>query len=230
VAARHPARRQNRTAAVETAGGNRPRQTAGQGAGYREKFQNHEAASPPLYYGLAGAWWRLGKLLNLDGGQLLYWLRFLNVPLIFVLVWLGWVAARSIFPENIFIRLIVPALVAFLPQTAFYAINNDILSPLTFGAVFVLLLKFWDAENPSPRLAAVTGLALAATFLTKTSNLPLLAVAGMFVALKVFFLARNGNLRRSFFSLLILFFVAHCRWPRGWRGAKSTLVTSPARI
>lgn len=177
-------------------------------AGYREKFQNHEAASPPLYYSLAGAWWRLGKCLKLDGGVLLYWLRFLNVPLVTALVWLGWLAARNIFPENTYIRVAVPALIAFLPQTNFYAINNDILSPLTFGAAFVLLLKFWEAENPSPRLAAGTGLALAAAFLTKTSNLPLLTAAGVLLALKVISTARRGNLRASGSAWLMLFCTA----------------------
>jgi len=173
-------------------------------AAYQDKFQNHEASQPPLYYSVAGAWWRLGKLLGLDGGRLLYWLRFLNVPLVAALAWLGWFAARGIFPENSFVRLAVPALIAFLPQTTFYAINNDILSPLVFGGAFVLLLKFWEAEIPAPRLAAATGLALAAAFLTKISNLPLLAVAGVFLALKIFRLARNGKLRPSVSSLGIL--------------------------
>ena len=162
---------------------------------WHEVVKNHEASQPPLYYTIAGAWWRLGKLLGLDGGQLLYWLRFLNIPLLAALVWLGGFAARQLFPENKFIRVAVPALIAFLPQTTFYAINNDILSPLAFGAAFVLLLKLWAAETPSPRLAAATGLALAATFLTKISNLPLLAVAGIFLALKIFRLARAGRLR-----------------------------------
>lgn len=175
-------------------------------AGYVEKFQNHEAASPPLYYAVAGAWWRLGKLLKLEYGELLYWLRFLNVPLIMALVWLGALAARKIFPENGFIRVAVPALIAFLPQTTFYAINNDIFSPLAFGLVFVLLLEFWGAEKPSPRLAAGLGLALAATFLTKISNLPLLAIAGIFIARKIFRLAQSGQWRASIFPLLILLF------------------------
>ena len=164
---------------------------------WREQVKNHEASQPPLYYGLAGAWWRLGKLLGLDGGRLLYWLRFLNIPLLAALVWLGWVAAKKVFPENIFIRLAVPALIAFMPQSTFYAINNDILSPLTFGLAFVLLLKFGEAELPSPGLAAAVGLALAAAFLTKISTLPLLAVAGLFIALKIFRLLRAGNLRPS---------------------------------
>ena len=171
---------------------------------WQAKVKNHEASQPPLYYSLAGAWWRLGKLLRLDGLSLLYWLRFLNIPLIAALVWLGWMATRNLFPENRFIRLAVPALVAFMPQSTFYAINNDILSPLTFGIVFVLLMKLWHAENLPPRLAAATGLALAATFLTKISNLPLLAVAGIFLALKVFRLMRNDELRGSVPALAIL--------------------------
>jgi hypothetical protein len=173
-------------------------------AAYREKFQNHEASQPPLYYSIAGAWWRLGKILGFDGGHLLYWLRFLNVPLVVALTWLGWLAARRIFPENIFICVAVPTLIAFMPQTAFYSVNNDILSPLTFGIAFVLLLKFWDVENLPPRPAATTGLALAATFLAKISSLPLLVVAGILITLKIFRLAQIKKLRPSVSSLAIL--------------------------
>jgi hypothetical protein len=173
-------------------------------AGYRAKFQNHEASQPPLYYSLAGAWWRLGKSFGLDGLALLYWLRFFNLPVIVALVWLGWLAARKIFPANDFIRVAVPALIAFLPQTAFYSIQNDVLSPLTFGAAFVLLLQFWDAEIPSVRLGAAVGLALAATFLTKISNLPLLTVAGLFLALKILRHAQTGKLRAALSAMTAL--------------------------
>jgi hypothetical protein len=170
-------------------------------AGYQAVFKNHEASQPPLYYVLAGGWWRLGQSLGLDGGRLLYWLRFLNVPLVVALVWLGGFTARKIFPENEFIRVAVPALIALLPQTAFYSVQNDVLSPLVFGAAFVLLLNFWEAEPPAMRLGAAAGLALAATFLTKISNLPLLAVAGIFIALKMFQLLKNRKLRASVPSL-----------------------------
>ena len=158
---------------------------------------NHEASQPPLYYTLAGFWWRIGKVCGLDGGHLLYWLRFLNLLFVAALVWLGWLATRTIFPENLFLRIGVPALVAFVPQTAFYAIQNDVLSPLTFGAAFILLVKFFRAEIPDVRLGIFTGLALAATFLTKISSLPLLAVSGIFIALKIFQLARSGKLCQS---------------------------------
>jgi hypothetical protein len=162
---------------------------------WKETVKNHEASQPPLYYAVAGLWWRLWQSLGFLDGPLLYLVRFFNALMIGALVWLGWFATRKIFPENNFIRLAVPALVAFMPQTTFYAINNDIFSPFTFGLVFVLLLKFWDAENLSPRLAVALGFALAATFLTKISNLPLLAVAAVFIALKILRPAQNGKLR-----------------------------------
>ncbi len=175
---------------------------------WKNTVKNHEASQPPLYYTCAGLWWRFWEAVGFVDGPLLYLARFFNVLVIVAVVWLGWVAARNIFPDSLFVRMAVPALAAFLPQTMFYAINNDIFSPLTFGLAFVRLLKFWDAENPSPRAAVALGLALAATFLTKTSNLPLLAAAALLLALKIVSLARNGNLRAATFPLLVLFFTA----------------------
>ena len=171
---------------------------------WRDKVKNHEASQPPLYYAVAGLWWRLWAHFGFQDGLLLYLLRFFNAFVIVALVWLGGLAARRIFPENNFICIAVPALIAFMPQTTFYAINNDIFSPLTFGIVFILLLKFWDADKLSPGLAAAIGLALAATFLTKISNLPLLAAAGVFIALKMLRLALNKNLLPSVPPLAIL--------------------------
>lgn len=164
---------------------------------WKEKVKNQEASQPPLYYTLAAMWWHLGKWFGLDGGHLLYWIRFLNVFFVAALVWIGHVAARTIFPNRWFLRLGVPAMLAFLPQTAFYAIQNDVLSPLCFGAAFILLVKFGGAEIPGARLGFYAGLAVAATFLAKVSNAPLLAVSAAFVALKIFQLAKAGKLRAA---------------------------------
>ncbi|HEY5346415.1 MAG TPA: DUF2142 domain-containing protein [Verrucomicrobiae bacterium] len=162
---------------------------------YKTKMINVEAANPPLYYAAAGVWWRLGKLLGLDGGQLIYWLRFFNIPLFVSVVWLAWLTTRICFPIDIFIRVAVPALIAFMPQTTFYAINNDIFSPLTFGIVFLMLLKFEEAEIPTLSLAIVTGLGLGAVFLAKISNLPLLFITVIFLAVKFFALVLKGKAR-----------------------------------
>jgi branched-subunit amino acid transport protein len=164
---------------------------------WRDTAQNHEASQPPVYYALAGSWWRLGGLLGLPDGWRLYSLRFLNILIIGALVWLGAGVAQKIFPENRFVQLAVPALIACLPQTIFYAINNDVLSPLIFGTAFLLLSNFWERETITNRHAAVTGLALAAAFLTKLSNLPLLAVAGFFLAWKIIPLAKTNGWKKA---------------------------------
>ena len=119
----------------------------------------------------------------------------MNILFVVLLVWLGHLAARIVFPENLFLRIGVPALLAFMPQTAFYSIQNDTLSPLCFGAAFILLVKFLRAETPGAGMGAATGLAFAATFLAKLTNLPLLAMSALVVLLKIWHLARAGKLR-----------------------------------
>ncbi|MGA2871207.1 MAG: DUF2142 domain-containing protein, partial [Verrucomicrobiota bacterium] len=165
---------------------------------------NYESSQPPLYYALAGAWWRASGGLKLDGGTRLYGLRFLNIPIICLLVWLGWYTARQVFPDNIFPRLGVPAFITFMPQSAFYSIQNDTLSPLCFGVAFVCLLRLFQAEIPGWRLGALTGLALAATFLTKMTNVPLLAVSIVALAALTWRWWREGKLRKALPALSIL--------------------------
>ena len=163
----------------------------------KKTWQNYETSQPPLYYVLAGLWWHVGHACGFTGGRLLYWIRFLNVLFVAVLVWVGYVAARLVFPDRLFFRLGVPALLACFPQTVFYSIQNDVLSPLCFGLVFVCLAHWWRLEKPGVVLGAATGLALAATYLAKLSNVPLLAVALAMLLLSLRHLARAGNPRRA---------------------------------
>jgi len=120
------------------------------------------------------------------------------------LVWVGYRAAAMIFPANAFLRIGVPAWLAFFPQPAFYCVQNDMLSPLCFGALLILLVKFWRAKIPSPGLAAATGLLLGATFLVKLTNLPELAVAALVLLAKIAQLARGGKFRESIRTVLLL--------------------------
>lgn len=138
---------------------------------------NFESSQPPLYYVLTSLWWRLGQVMGLTGIQSLYWIRFLNIPLIAAVVWLGYTIARTIAPERVDLRIGVPLLLAFIPQNVFYAMNNDVLSPLCFGALFLCVLQWLRGNRPTFLLGAFTGLAIAATCLTKLSNLPFVAVA-----------------------------------------------------
>ena len=138
---------------------------------------NFQSSQPPLYYALAGMWWWIGKQIGSSGLQSLYWIRFLNVLLVAVMVWLAYVTARTIAPERLDLCIGVPLLLAFIPQNVFYAMNNDVLSPVCFGALFLCVLRWMRTDLPNPLLGVVTGLCVAATCLTKLSNLPLVAVA-----------------------------------------------------
>ena len=164
---------------------------------------NHEASQAPLYYALAGAWMRAGGLLGLRGARLLYWVRFLNVFLIAGVVLTSCVAARSILPERRAVRLGVPLLVAFLPQDAFYVIQNDALSPLCFGVAFVFLTRWLQPGVPGSAAAAIAGGAIAATALTKSTNLPLVGVALVVLAGCAWRSAASGTLRSALPKLAV---------------------------
>jgi len=171
-------------------------------------WTNYETSQPPLYYVLGGLWWRAGQWLGFAGLGLVYWLRFLNVVFVTLLIWISHRATNEIFPGQRFFTLGVPALIAFAPMQAFYSIQNDVLSPVCFGTAFIFLVRLWRAENLSPSLGIATGLSLAATFLTKLSNVPLLAVSGILILLKIHQLGRTGTLRRSLPAFLFLFLCA----------------------
>jgi hypothetical protein len=152
---------------------------------------NYEDSQPPLYYVVAGFWWRMGHWLGLEMSNLYYWLRLLDLIIVVAVIVVGYVTACFIFPENLFLRLAVPALIALMPQSEFYSIDNDVLSPLCFGLTFLFLLKWW--QTPSVALGIGLGLAFAATYLTKITNLPLLAVVGAALVLKALQSSRAGK-------------------------------------
>jgi Predicted membrane protein (DUF2142) len=138
---------------------------------------NFESSQPPLYYTLASLWWWVGKQVGLTGIESLYWIRFLNGLVIALVVLLGYLIARTIAPERVDLRVGVPLLLAFIPQNVFYTMNNDVLSPVCFGALFLCVLQWLRTNRPTLLLGALTGLAIAASYLTKLSNLPLVVVA-----------------------------------------------------
>jgi hypothetical protein len=156
-----------------------------------QRLPNYEAPQGPLYYVLAGFWWDLGNGLGLHDGRLLYWLRFLNIAWMVAAIWLGYAAAKIVFPKNLFVKLGVPTFIAFMPQTGFYSIGNDTLSPVIFGIMFILLLNWLRSDNPTFWDGAALGLAFAASWLTKATNLPVLAAAGLAVLIK------SGQLLRT---------------------------------
>lgn len=156
---------------------------------------NQESSQPPLYYTLAASWFYVGQWIGVKDGRSLYWVRFLNVAFVTALVWLAYVAARMIFPQQVALRLGVPLLIAAVPQDAFYGIDNDVLSPICFGLVFICLIKWFLEPKPSISLGIITGLSIAAAYLTKLSSLPLIIVAVVAILWWCILNARAGRLR-----------------------------------
>ena len=146
---------------------------------------NFESSQPPLYYATAGLWWWIGKHIGVAGIEALYWIRFLNFVLAAIVVWLGYVTARAILPERLELCIGVPLLLAFIPQNVFYAMNNDVLSPVCFGVVFLCVLQWLRTNEPTLLLAISTGAAIAFTYLTKLSNLPLIVIALLIVLVRL---------------------------------------------
>jgi hypothetical protein len=138
---------------------------------------NFESSQPPLYYVVASVWWRVGQCVGLAGLRSLYWIRFLNGLLIALTVLLGYLIGRTVVSDRVEVRIGLPLLLAFIPQNVFYALNNDVLSPVCFGGLFLCVLQWLRTSRPTLLLGALTGLAIAATYLTKLSNLPLVVVA-----------------------------------------------------
>ena len=146
---------------------------------------NYESIQMPLYYVLDGAWYDLGKVLGLEGGQLLYRARFFTVPVCVVLVWLAYLLAKELLPHCRFVYLGVPFLLAFFPQDIFYGLNNDILSGPAVALALFLLLRLWRSETPRPGLALAAGLAVAAAMLAKFANAPIAVVTAVVACGKV---------------------------------------------
>jgi len=143
----------------------------------RQAYQAYDAVrateleSPPVYYAVAALWYRLGKAAGREDLGLLYWLRWLDAPLLAALVLGSWLVLRRPYAEDPLVRLGVPAVLAFFPADALLAVSPDALAPLVGGAAFAAAAWLARAEPRASSGAVLGGGALAAAFLTKYTNL-----------------------------------------------------------
>ena len=145
---------------------------------------NHETWSWPTYYVLAGMWYRAGEIIGLSGKGLLYWIRFLNIPIGVFFVWLSWLFSRKLFESDFQRRMAIPLMAAFFPQDIFYSITADVLSPVMFAAAFIMLLEIYHKDK-SRIFYFFTGLIIAATLLTKTTNIIIVGFAFVVCCIKL---------------------------------------------
>lgn len=162
-----------------------------------ESRTNHESGEPPLYYGIAGAWFDIGRTVGFSDLTSLYWVRFLNVIFAMALVWIGYKAGLLVFGDQQFPAVATATLLAIWPQSSFYSIQGDSLAGVTFGFAFVATMNLLDAEQPSSITAVWAGLAVAATCLIKTANLPLIFVVLAALIFKTARFSREQRLTRG---------------------------------
>jgi hypothetical protein len=167
---------------------------------------NVEAHAPPVYYATAALWYDLGRLVGLHGPGAAYWVRFLNVPLYAALIAAAYVFCRAYFSEAV--AWAVPALVAFFPNTVFYSINADVLSPLLVVLALLLLLRCQTPQARGNWSALLGGLMLAAAVLVKLTNVAILAACVIAVLVRGYRASQAGRRRREWCPALLLVLAA----------------------
>jgi hypothetical protein len=146
----------------------------------RGRIPNHEAHEPPVYYALAAIWYEVGRAFGLSPASIVYWVRFFNVPLYAALVATSYAFVRPHF--GVITGLAVAALTAFFPNAVFFTISNDLLSPLTVLLTLLLLVRWYESDDPGLVLAFGTGLMAASAVLVKLTNAAVLAAVAAAVA------------------------------------------------
>ena len=142
------------------------------------QWRNFEAQGPPLYYAIAAVWYKFGALLGVHGAQLAYWVRFLNPLSYGLLVWLSYCFVRRVYPENVFLCVAVPALIAVFPQDVFFGMNRDVLSPTLWAGALLLMVDAMEDEQTGYRPLLLASLLVGLGILLEVSNF-LLYVAWM---------------------------------------------------
>src|SRR5699024_4044489 len=80
---------------------------------------------------------------GLETDQQTYFMRLATIPFGLGMVAFAWLAARSLFRNDLFLRLLIPAFVAFQPQIAYESsiINKDIVAIMLASGVFWLIIE-----------------------------------------------------------------------------------------
>ena len=135
-----------------------------------------EAQSPPVYYMVAGLWYRLGAFLGWREWALAYWVRFLSALVYGVFVWISFLFIKQVYPDRVFLCVAVPIFLAIFPQDVFFGMNRDILSPLLAALVLLLLFRAMEQKLGWKSELIAGAFLVGLSFLTDVSNFVLFAV------------------------------------------------------
>lgn len=145
--------------------------------GTEESRSSHEGHQPPLYYALMAVPYAATDAVGLSSDAIWRVLRFLNIPLGVLWVYLAYVLARAFF--GIGRRaLAATAFVALIPTApyTFGVVNNENLITVLFTWALIPMLGYFRSGKLSPKRAAGLGLLIGLASLTKAQGLVLAAL------------------------------------------------------
>ncbi|MDA0164750.1 hypothetical protein OM076_31065 [Solirubrobacter ginsenosidimutans] len=139
--------------------------------------------NPPLYYALLAIPWKLSSGSFIDRVHLI---RLVNVPIFLLAVAATWSLARTLLPGTPWAPPLAAGIVALWPQLAFLSgtVDPDILLVALFSAFMAVAARILDRGTSRGRVAALCGLALAASA-THARGVVLLAAAAIVLILAV---------------------------------------------
>ncbi len=137
----------------------------------------YEAVQPPLYYALEVPFYWLSRPFGFVAS--IYGLRVGSVLISLAAVPLTWLLAKELFPRRPVIWLAAPAVLVAINgfNTNLATIGNDALVVPVAALALLAAARFY--RSPSLRGAALTGLALGAALMAKTTTLGLVGVLAL---------------------------------------------------
>lgn len=166
----------------------------------RPLLTNIEGVQPPVYYAIAGAWLALGRALGFS----LFWLRFLNVPVLVLTVLLAYMFARNLYPDRALLRLGLPMMVAVVPQDLYYSISNGTLFAFFYGAAFYCLVMIGLGKRDRIGFYALAGALCAAALLTGYTNISVFVLLAVVTIMRFVSARRTGTLRAEVPRLAVM--------------------------
>lgn len=160
--------------------------------------RNIEAQSPPVYYVVAAGWYKVGEALGVKGWGLPYWVRFFNVVVYALFVWVSYLFVKQVYPEREFVCVAVPALLAVLPQDVFFGMNRNILSPLLAALILLALMRSLRKERSSYFFLIAGGLLTGVAFLNDVSNAVLFGILAFIFFIRMSRGVTTGTVSREF--------------------------------
>jgi hypothetical protein len=131
---------------------------------------NYQAQGPPLYYVVAGAWLDLGRTLGIRDWDQVYWIRLLNPMFYGLFVWISYCFVRKVYPEDKFLCLAVPGLLAVFPQDVFFGLSRDVLSPVMCAGALLAMAHAIVDKKEQYRSLLLASFLVGLTFLVEVSN------------------------------------------------------------